>query len=442
VAFTKEGPNGTVNAFDQHTPGVDQVGYMTGVQDLYVQNLITKTEIQTTNPIGQTVTTWEIMIPARDKKPEYRLDLHKYATNNNEPLPGIEFKLYRVSDDALIDTYVTDDDGNFSIEFPPVLDGLYVLRETGGDVPDLYIETRGGAMLINGGPHNYDNIKIIRGGLDSHCYVILDADSSAYVVHPGDPLYPPDLEPVTEEQLGVVHVAISVPNIRYTITEYYHPDKTPFADLQPPDSTSVKPGVSFTGTPPATIADGTNPPWVYIGYKEGDDDSAALIPGSPPAPLVASVDADYDFIYVYRKVDANFSILKTLNQAAEQTERFVYQIEYMGSGASAGAVTRTFYSVLHVQNGQETDIISSAILPEGWYRVTELDNNWRYTLDTTALSGDNSGATVNAAGRWVLRKVEHGDNAVFSFKNDRDDVPWVHGETGVINAMPPIGSHP
>ena len=442
VAFTKDGAGGagTLRVFDQHTPGADQVGYMAGVQDLYVQAQITVVPANTTNPIGQTITAWVATIPARDKKPEYKFALHKYSVGSGVALPGIEFKLYRDSDGALIGTYTTGAAGELSFEFPPMVDGFYTLKETGGDIADYRFETRAGALLINGGPHNYGNVKIIRGGLDTHCYVIVDADGYAWVVNPGDPRYPPDLEPVTETQLGVVHVLLSVPNIRYVVTEYFHPDTAPFPDLLPPAVTVAKPGASFTGAPPAAIPDGANPPWVYVGYREGDSDSAPLIPGSPPAPLVPSVNADYDFIYVYTKINnVSFTIRKTLGRAAAQTERFVYMIEYLGKGGSAGPAERTFYSVLHVLNGQVTDSVATADVPEGWYRVTELDSNWRYTLDQAGLAGDNAGAAVSA--RAVTRQITSG-SPVFAFRNDRDDVPWVHSETGVVNDMPPISSYP
>jgi hypothetical protein len=438
VAFTKDG-GGTLRVFDQHMQGVDQVGYLPGVQDLYVQNQITVTAINTTNPIGQTVSTWVANIPARDKKPEYKLDLHKYETSSGAALAGIEFKLYRDSDNALIGTYTTNSMGDLSIVFPPMVDGFYTLKETSGEIADYHFETRGGALLLNGGPHNYNNIKIIRGGLDTHCYVIVDADGYAWVVEPGDPQYPADLETVTETQLGVVHAAISVPNVRYRITEYFHPDEAPFLDLKPPVVTMLMPGASFTGHPPATIPSGAGHPWTYIGYREGDDDSAPLIPGDPPAPLVPSADDNYDFIYVYAREpdEVSFTIRKTLNLAAGQTERFVFRIEYLGNGASAGDVERTFYSVLHVQSGQMSDSIDSAAVPMGWYRVTELDSNWRYTLHQAALAGDNPGAAI--AARAVTRRITEG-SPVFAFRNTRDDVPWVHAETGVINEMPPVSS--
>jgi hypothetical protein len=113
-------------------------------------------------------------------------------------------------------------------------------------------------------------------------------------------------------------------------------------------------------------------------------------------------------------------------------------IEYLGKGDSAGPVERTFYSVLHVLNGQVADSVVTADMPEGWYRVTELDSNWRYTLNQAGLAGDNAGAAITA--RAVTRRIT-GGSPVFAFRNERDDVPWVHGETGVVNDMPPIGSY-
>ena len=102
---------------------------------------------------------------------------------------------------------------------------------------------------------------------------------------------------------------------QYEITEKFHP-KDPtgthnhghgpepyWTPLKPDINTSKYGGESFTGTPPATIPVGADI-WNYIGYRVGDDDTAAITYAYPPDPTIANVNDDVTFIYVYEKAAA------------------------------------------------------------------------------------------------------------------------------------------
>jgi hypothetical protein len=193
---------------DGHEAGVDQVGYMDGVQDLTVT-------YSTSNEDGTAV----LNINTRDKKPEYRLVLEKYALPSNRKISGITFELKRISDGSSVGSFVTDSNGRLTIDLPQI-NCKYILSEVltqdqelkYASASDYTIETRDGAIIIGGGPHNYQDIKIIHGVSDFKSYVILDADGFAKPVLPGDPDYPKDIEPLEDDQIAVISTKVRVPN--------------------------------------------------------------------------------------------------------------------------------------------------------------------------------------------------------------------------------------
>jgi len=178
-------------------------------------------------------------------------------------------------------------------------------------------------------------------------------------------------------------------------------------------------------------------PYVYYGYTTtvAGVTSAANTTVPPTDPLIASVTQNTTITYLYVRDTIGFKVTKTLTAPAEETEQFVFQIDYKGGGATAGTVVRTMMAVITVQVGQTSATINFVDMPQGWYTVTELNSNFRFELQTAQLPADNPGATI--AGRTVTRNITD-NSGIYKFTNKRLDVPWANGKTDLINDLPPL----
>ncbi len=126
------------------------------------------------------------------------------------------------------------------------------------------------------------------------------------------------------------------------------------------------------------------------------------------------------------------SIQKKLTKPAEVDEEFVFLLEYRGNGEEPGEVESTLYGVIHIEHGQTGAKIAYVDMPPGWYTVTELKNNFRFTLQTDKLPTDNPDAEeINGAS--VVKILEDGSSLNYVFTNKRDDVPWANGKTNLMN---------
>lgn len=122
----------------------------------------------------------------------------------------------------------------------------------------------------------------------------------------------------------------------------------------------------------------------------------------------------------------SFRIVKQLTDAggnaaaARELEQFVYEINYRE--AKNDPVTRTFFQVVSVQSADWEAEITLVELPAGYYTVTELDGNWRYTLD----------------GEWgVTRLVDGAEREhIFLFKSRVANDPWIAGKARAVGGMP------
>jgi len=195
----------------------DKVGYMDGVQTLAATASIDS--FQATDNLGNPITVPQITVMPRDKKPEYKLSLQKYLTGTTTAIPNIQFKLYNDADNSLVGSYTTDASGNLTINLPPV-NAKYTLKEMPSaaylTIPDYQIETKDGAIILNGGPDNYDNVKIIRGDTDGKSYVMLtDPAGFEYAVYPAanPDIYPPDIVQTDDAGIGITYASMKVPNV-------------------------------------------------------------------------------------------------------------------------------------------------------------------------------------------------------------------------------------
>ncbi|MDR1805548.1 MAG: hypothetical protein LBQ80_02085 [Clostridium sp.] len=204
--------DGLVFVKDNHSAGVDRVGYMDGIQDLRANwGLTNESGVQT------------LTVNTRDKKTEYRLSVEKYlagAAGNEQKLAGISFELYGTAGDK-ISSHTTDSSGSIVISLPSENQN-YTLKEAltaeqaeaYTAIPDYTIETRDGAIYLSGGAHGYDSVKIERGSYDAYCYVLVKDGAEYTVVRPGDDAFPKDVVMQEEEQTGGNHAYIRVPNER------------------------------------------------------------------------------------------------------------------------------------------------------------------------------------------------------------------------------------
>ena len=162
-------------------------------------------------------------INARNTRPEYKLTLKKYNTDDNSTMAGIAFELYEYDENEsghygeLIDTFVTAGaNGEVTITLPEG-NATYVLREALTDTqaydpaPDYILEIRNGELYVRGGPHHY-NFKIVRGLRDNQYYMVLDPDGTADLVDNG--VYPDDvyLDQSDACTIGLIHLTLGVPN--------------------------------------------------------------------------------------------------------------------------------------------------------------------------------------------------------------------------------------
>ena len=143
-------------------------------------------------------------------------------------------------------------------------------------------------------------------------------------------------------------------------------------------------------------------------------------------------------VNLYVELATGLTINKYLTETAAEDETFVFQVEYRGDDNAAGAVEQTMYAVITVPWGTPAETAKTALFVDmdpGWYTVTELDANWRFTLREDKLPGDNPAATIEQ--RSVTLWAEGESGAVFTWCNSRKDVPWVNGKSGITNHFEP-----
>ena len=144
-------------------------------------------------------------------------------------------------------------------------------------------------------------------------------------------------------------------------------------------------------------------------------------------------------LWVQAEDTGEVTIEKKLTSPAEEDETFVFQVDYRGSGTTAGSAERTMYAVITIKTGESEGTAKFVDMPAGWYTVTELDSNWRFELLVDELDDDNPTAVVDAANARITMYVED-DSAGCTYQNKRLDVPWANGKDSITNEMPPLTS--
>jgi len=177
---------------------------------------------------------------------------------------------------------------------------------------------------------------------------------------------------------------ITLDTVMYTITEEYHtvagsqvdptnyPDASWTAGLGDPFYALNQQG----DEPPATIGN-----YTYIGYKVSTD-SATLISGNPPSPLIDAVSGDQTIIYVYQESAMSFTFRKEAAGSDDPLSGVVFTLtpkNSSGSGWDAANATTTSSAT----NGQ----VSFTNLSNGDYLLQETATQPTYALP---------------AGDWVL----------------------------------------
>ena len=138
------------------------------------------------------------------------------------------------------------------------------------------------------------------------------------------------------------------------------------------------------------------------------------------------VEDDIKVTLTVKLIITQFEVIKRLTAPAEEEEKFVFQVDFMGNGASPSSTpVRTMYAVITIGVGDDEETALFVDMPVGWYKVIELDSNWRFELLTD---------------RVVTLKAE-GNDDVFSYTNGRKDIPWANGNDSVTNEMPPVSAY-
>ncbi|MCL2461570.1 MAG: isopeptide-forming domain-containing fimbrial protein [Defluviitaleaceae bacterium] len=134
----------------------------------------------------------------------------------------------------------------------------------------------------------------------------------------------------------------------------------------------------------------------------------------------ADKNQDSNPTYHYVEV-VGFDIDKSILTASDRDESFAFRIDY--SPAEGLPVANSFYGVITVAAGSLLSSEHFSNLPPGYYTVTELDNNWRYTI-AEGYSRTLSKSVIDPAA-----------NAVFNFVNSKTNDQWVGSSSKADNTM-------
>lgn len=114
----------------------------------------------------------------------------------------------------------------------------------------------------------------------------------------------------------------------------------------------------------------------------------------------------------------NFTLGKNLTSASREDETFVFMIEHQDED---GQTDEVFYQTVRIPAGSQSGSIEIKKVKPGNYRITELDSNWRYSAqggNVKNISMDDSEESYRV-----------------DFTNRKDTDAWVSGKTEVTNIM-------
>ena len=136
--------DGTITVVDRHDPDTDQANYVPGTQNLRAVISYDEQDV-------------DVLVKARDKKPDYRLELRKVDAAG-KALPGVTFTVAGIEGTAYgAETIRPDsaDAGRFVIDFPQP-NGKYKITENAPSgyepIGTIYVECLDGEMYLWGGP--------------------------------------------------------------------------------------------------------------------------------------------------------------------------------------------------------------------------------------------------------------------------------------------------
>ncbi|MDR2715347.1 MAG: hypothetical protein LBB46_01185, partial [Coriobacteriaceae bacterium] len=185
----------------------------------------------------------------------------------------------------------------------------------------------------------------------------------------------------------------------------------------------------------------TNPPTGEVEYVQWNTDSTGIVAEKPA--YVNDIN-HHITINIYADMVNELVIEKNLTEAADAEETFVFKVEYRGNDAAPGAVERLMYAVVTIPAGQDFGRAVFTDMETGFYTVTELGSNWTYTLMAGRLEGDHAGhepaATVSPLEGSVTLWAED-SRALYTYWNERDEVPWIFDKSSITNNMPSISTY-
>ena len=221
--------DGAMSIVNKSTRTGDQVGYISGTQDMKA-----KIEMSTTDE-GNVLGT----ISAHNKKKEYKFNLVKKNTNG-DVLPNIKFTIEGAfgTDYGPIER-TTDVNGKISFDSVNV-DGIYKISEITVDdvyydIPDYYIRATDGLMYISGGPDFHGEVRVHPGG-----YVFVKNDKGEYT----NEIVADNLEGIDSDVIACSEVDITVVNIPVVL-----PSPTPGPTMKPLPTTKPTPEPTSAATP-------------------------------------------------------------------------------------------------------------------------------------------------------------------------------------------------
>jgi len=220
---------GIVTIVDKHAPGTDQVNYQGGTQNLV-------SVIDCSNSASVTVR-------AKDKKPDYQLQIKKVRGDIGAALPDIDFVVTGTDGTTYGPvTFTTGPSGLVVIDFPQP-NGSYIITETApaafSPIPPIYVQTVDGELFLWGGPAAWakDSVVVVPGGY------VYSKSGIEYTRVYDDELAAMGLKRIENSVVARAHIEMAVKNFPRTSGQLYLTKEVTGGDTDKPFTFRV----NFTG---------------------------------------------------------------------------------------------------------------------------------------------------------------------------------------------------
>ena len=302
----------------------------------------------------------------------------------DEVLSGYQVDLKKMSDNSVVGTATTGADGKYEIIVNEDTDLYLEITLPSGKKLTRQLLTNAGAYLDDSDYDRTTNryeIDLLTGS------IVVDAGIITLpVIHMDDYI----LEVGETRNITGTRTGGYTPSISYT------PADDTIATLA--DTTGVLP----TSQPTATVN----------GLKEG----VTVVTMTATNSLGDTVTTTFKITVGEKEVALDLT--KELETVAIEESVFVFQIERL---SDTNQVEQVFYQTIKIPAGVASGTIRIGGLQPGVYRVTEVQNNWRYSI-------------VGSIGRIVIVTDPDVPGAV-TFTNKLDNMLWSSGKADVTNTM-------